>query len=91
MPGLGLPGGPQSVDLPATRVAWGLTILSNAPNRESAIRFLQLLFEPGEVGQSSLQQFGPAPVSPPVVSPDDFGHLPAELQPLVKPGDPLAT
>ena len=91
VPGLGLPGGPQSVDLPATRVAWGLTILSNAPNRESAIRFLQLLFEPGEVGQSSLQQFGPAPVSPPVVSPDDFGHLPAELQPLVKPGDPLAT
>lgn len=90
-PGLGVPGAEATVSLPATRVAWGLTVLNSAPNRDNAIRFLQLLFAPGAMGQASLHKVGPAPISPPIVSADDWTHLPAELQALVKRGDPLAS
>jgi len=90
-PGLGVPGAPDPVVLPATRVAWGLTILNNAPNRENAIKFVQLLLTPDGVGQTSLQKVGPAPISPAVVSPDDWAQLPAELQRLTTSGDPLAS
>jgi molybdate/tungstate transport system substrate-binding protein len=90
-PGLGVPGAPDPVVLPATRVAWGLTILENAPDRENAIKFVQLLLAPDGVGQTSLQKVGPAPISPAVVSPDDWAQLPAELQPLTTRGDPLGS
>ena len=88
MPGLAQSDPP--VDVQGSRVAWGLTVLNNAPNRENAIKFVQLLFKPGDVGQSSLQKFGPTPISPPVVSADDYAQVPAELQPLTVSGDPLA-
>jgi ABC-type glycerol-3-phosphate transport system substrate-binding protein len=88
MPGLTLADPP--VDVKGSRVAWGLTIMNSAPNRENAIKFLQLLFKPGDVGQSTLQKVGPTPISPPVVSADDYGQLPAELQALTRNGDPLA-
>jgi molybdate/tungstate transport system substrate-binding protein len=88
MPGLALSDPP--VDVQGSRVAWGLTILNSAPNHENAIRFLQLLFKPGDVGQTALQKVGPSPVSPPVVSGDDYAQLPAELQTLTTSGDPLA-
>jgi len=89
MPGLGVPGSEGWVDVQATRTAWGLTVLQSAPNRENAIRFLQLLLAPGEIGQTTLHQVGPSPVSPAVVSPSDMDHVPAELQNLVTTGDPL--
>jgi hypothetical protein len=72
-------------------VAWGLTILNTAPNRDNAIKFLHLLFTPDDVGQASLRGVGPEPISPPVVTADDYGRLPTELQSLIGRGDPLAT
>jgi len=89
MPGLGTPGSDASVDVQGSRVAWGLTIMQSAPNRENAIKFVQLLLTPGGIGQTTLLQVGPAPVSPAVVSADDMEQVPAELRSLVTPGDPL--
>jgi hypothetical protein len=91
MPGLGVPGSSASVDVQATRAAWGLTLMQTAPNRENAIKFVQLLLAPGEIGQTTLQKIGPAPISPAVVSPDDFQQLPPELRNLVVSNDPLGT
>ncbi|MBV9170182.1 MAG: extracellular solute-binding protein [Chloroflexi bacterium] len=88
MPGLAL--GDPPVDVQGSRVAWGLTIMNSAPNRENAIAFLQLLLTPGGVGQSTLDKVGPSPVTPAVVSADDHSNLPAELQPLTTSGDPLS-
>src|SRR5215510_2177562 len=68
MPGLGIPGSDASVDVQGSRVAWGLTIMKSAPNRENAIKFLQLLLAPGQVGQTTLEKVGPSLVSPAVVS-----------------------
>jgi len=87
MPGLAL-SDPQ-VDVHGSRVAWGLTIMNAAPNRENAVRFLQMLLSPGGIGQTTLQKVGPTPVSPAIVSPEDFANLPAELQTLTLSGDPL--
>ena len=89
MPGLGVPGSDASVDVQGTRTAWGLTVMKSAPNRENAIKFLQLLFAPGDIGQTTLQKVGPAPISPPLVSSDDYEQLPPELRDLVTSGDPL--
>lgn len=91
VPGLGVPGAEDTVTIPATPVAWGLTVMNAAPNRENAIKFLQLLLLPDGVGQASLSTVGPAPVSPPIVSRDDWAQLPTELQTLVASGDPRAT
>jgi molybdate/tungstate transport system substrate-binding protein len=82
VPGLGLPGTAQSVTIPATRVTWGVTILNQTPNRENAIRFLQILL--GSTGREALAANGPTPVVPPSVSAKDYRKLPAALQPLVK-------
>ncbi len=87
MPGLALTD--PSVDVQGSRVAWGLTIMNDAPNRENAIKFSQMLLTPGGIGQTSLQQVGPTPVTPALVSPDDYANLPTELQPLTTSGDPL--
>ena len=81
---------PEDIEVQGSRVAWSLTILNSAPNREHAVRFLQLLFKPGDIGQTTLQQVGPSPISPPVVSGDDYAQLPAELKTLTTSGDPLA-
>lgn len=89
MPGLGTEGAQPSVTIPATRTAWGLTILNSAPNRENAIKFVQLLLAPEGAGQSSLRKVGPEPITP-IVSQDDWAQLPAELERVIKVGDPLA-
>jgi molybdate/tungstate transport system substrate-binding protein len=89
MPGLGTDGAEPNVTIPATRTAWGLTIMNAAPNREGAVKFTQLLLSPDGVGQSSLRKLGPEPIAP-IVTPDDWAHLPAELQSIIKSGDPLA-
>ncbi len=89
MPGLGIAGSEPSVDVQATRTAWGLTILKSARNRENAIKFIQLLLAPGDIGQSTLQKVGPAPISPAVVSADDYQQLPAELRSLTTSADPV--
>jgi molybdate/tungstate transport system substrate-binding protein len=82
VPGLGLSGTPPSVSIPATRVVWGVTILNKAPNRDNAIKFLQLLL--GSTGTNALTANGPRPTAPAVVSSSDYKKLPALLKPLVK-------
>jgi len=81
IPGLGTARSPRIVVIPATHVAWGITLLKDAPNRENAIRFLELLL--GPTGTASLNANGPDPISPPLVSPESFSRLPRSLQPLV--------
>ncbi len=85
LPGLGTPQSAQSIAVPGTRVAWGITLLKDAPNRESAVKFLQLLL--GPTGTAMLKDNGPAPISPALVSPGDFRKLPESLRPLVKTTD----
>ena len=43
IPGLGIEGSMASVTIPASPVAWGLTITSNSRNRDQAIAFVERL------------------------------------------------
>ena len=60
LPGLGTPASARTVAIPGTRVAWGITVMKNAPNRENAIKFLQLLL--GPAGRAALQENSQTPV-----------------------------
>jgi molybdate/tungstate transport system substrate-binding protein len=82
LPGLGTPRSAQTIAVPGARVAWGITLMKDAPNRENAVKFLQLLLSP--TGTASLDENGPAPISPALVSPADFHKLPEPLRPLVR-------
>ncbi len=82
LPGLGTPRSARTVPVPATHVAWGITLMNDAPNKENAIKFLQMLLSPA--GTASLNENGPAPISPALVSAADFHKLPESLRPLVK-------
>ena len=81
LPGLGTPRSARTIAVPGVHVAWGITLLKDAPNRENAIKFLQLLLSPA--GKASLIDNGPAPISPAHVSPADFRKLPESLRSLV--------
>jgi len=81
IPGVRLPFTEPVVRIPGTRVVWGLTVMNKAPNRANAIKFLQLLF--GSQGVALQAASGPTPISPPIVSHHDYGHLPKALQSLV--------
>jgi molybdate/tungstate transport system substrate-binding protein len=83
IPGLGTARSPRTVVIPATHVAWGITLMKDAPNRENAVRFLELLL--GPEGQASLKANGPTPISPAQISSKDFDRLPRTLKPLVRP------
>ncbi len=82
LPGLGTPRSARTIAVPGARVAWGITLLKEAPNRENAIKFLQLLLSP--TGTALLKDNGPAPLSPALVSPADFHRVPESLRSLVK-------
>ena len=82
LPGLELPGSVQSVPVHAVSVAWGITLLRDAPNRDNAIKFLEMLL--GPAGTAALNENGPAPISPAQVTPEDFRKLPIPLRSLVK-------
>jgi molybdate/tungstate transport system substrate-binding protein len=82
LPGLGTPRSARTIAVPATHVAWGIALMNDAPNKENAVKFLQLLLSPA--GTASLNENGPAPISPALVSPADFHKLPESLRPLVK-------
>jgi molybdate/tungstate transport system substrate-binding protein len=82
IPGLQLPDSAATVTLPASRVTWGITLMNAAPNRERALAFLQLLL--GSQGAAVLNETGPAPILPPVVSKQDFARLPPALKALVQ-------
>ena len=80
LPGLGSPGAARTVAIPAARVAWGITLLKNAPNAAGAVKFLQMLL--GRDGAALLEANGPSPLAP-VVTSNDYDHLPEQLRPLV--------
>ncbi len=82
IPGLALAANTPTVRIPASRVTWGLTVMKNAPNRDNALRFLQLLFSPSGVAMQT--SAGPEPISPPLVSKSDYAKLPVALQSLVR-------
>jgi molybdate/tungstate transport system substrate-binding protein len=81
LPGLGTPRSARTVDVPAARVAWGITMLKDAPNKQNAIKFLELLLSPA--GAAALKEYGPDPISPAFVSAADFHNLPESLRPFV--------
>jgi molybdate/tungstate transport system substrate-binding protein len=82
LPGLGTPQSAKTIAVPGARVAWGITILKDAPNKQNAIKFMELLLSPP--GTAALNENGPDPLSPALVSPQDFKNLPEALRPLVK-------
>ena len=86
LPGLGTPRSARTIAVPGTHVAWGITLMKDAPDRENAIKFLQLLLNP--TGTAMLKNNGPEPISPALVSPADFRKLPESLRPLVRTMSP---
>jgi molybdate/tungstate transport system substrate-binding protein len=82
LPGLGTPKSARTIAVPGAHVAWGITLMKDAPNKDNAIRFLQLLLSPA--GTASLKENGPEPISPALVSPADLHKLPESLRSLVK-------
>jgi molybdate/tungstate transport system substrate-binding protein len=82
IPGLGTSRSARTIAVPGTHVAWGITVLKDAPNRKNAIRFLQLLLSPA--GRASLNDNGPAAISPALVNPADFRKLPESLRSFVR-------
>lgn len=81
LPGLGTARSARTVTVPGARVAWGITLMSAAPNKENAIKFLQLLLSPS--GADLLARNGPDPLRPALVTASDLRRLPAALRPLV--------
>lgn len=82
LPGLGTSRSAQTITVPGNHVAWGITLLKDAPNKQNAIKFLELLLSPE--GLSALKANGPAPISPAIVAAEDLRHLPEALRPLVR-------
>lgn len=82
LPGLGTPRSARTIAVPASRLAWGIALLKDAPHKENAIKFLQLLLSPA--GTKSLRENGPDPLTPALVSATDYPNLPQSLRGLVK-------
>ena len=82
IPGLGTARSARTIAVPGAHVAWGITLLKNAPNKENAIKFLQLLL--GPAGKGALNDNGPVPISPALVTPKEFRELPAVLRSIVR-------
>ena len=80
IPGLGIQGSMASVTIPASPVAWGLTIASNSRNRDKATAFVEQLL--GPLGRKALATNGPQPLPRARVSRSDYQRLPETLQPL---------
>ena len=82
LPGLGTSRSARTIPVPGTHVAWGIALMNNAPNKENAVKFLQMLLSPA--GTAALKENGPTPISPALVSRADFHKLPESLRALVK-------
>ncbi len=78
IPGLGLASSAESVTIPATSVAWGLTIPRTSPNAAHAMAFVNLLI--GPVGAAALTANGPMPVVPAVVKRREADRVPRTLE-----------
>ena len=71
------------VTIPASRVAWGITLLNSSKNSANAIAFLCFLLTP-EKGGALQKGAGPEPIVPALVDEDDYSKVPAELRPLLR-------
>ena len=78
IPGLGIQGSMASVTIPASQVAWGVTIPNNSRNRDNAIAFVESLL--GAAGRAALTANGPPPMQRARVSRSDYQRLPPALQ-----------
>ena len=87
IPGVGPAGRLSSVSIPATRVAWGLTILNKSLNPENAMAFVNLVL--GPAGTAAFNAHGPSPITPALVSASDYARLPKSTQSLVTAGPVL--
>jgi ABC-type molybdate transport system substrate-binding protein len=83
MPGLGIAGAASAVTIPASRAAWGVTIVKRGTNPENALGFVGLLL--GPTGTAALNANGPLPITPALVLPDDYKLIPQPLRALVTP------
>src|SRR5215475_4357670 len=82
LPGLGTPRSERTIAVPGAHVAWGITLLKDAPDKENAIKFLELLLS--SEGTAALKKNGPDPLSPAMVSSEDLRNLPESLRSLVR-------
>jgi molybdate/tungstate transport system substrate-binding protein len=82
LPGLGTPRSAKTIAVPGAHVAWGITLMKDAPNKENAVKFLELLL--GPAGAKALKENGPDPLTPALVSSADLHKLSAPLKSLVK-------
>jgi len=82
LPGFESPGNAQTIPIHGASVAWGITLLRDAPDRDNGIKFLQMLL--GPAGTAALKEHGPEPISPAQVTPEDFRKLPIPLRSLAK-------
>lgn len=87
IPAMGLSGIKAPISIPATRVAWGLTITRKSPNPANAIAFVNLVL--GAAGTAALNANGPVPITPALVSTGDYARLPRSVQQLVTAGPVL--
>jgi ABC-type molybdate transport system substrate-binding protein len=87
IPALGPAAVMASVSIPATRVAWGLTVLKKSQNPQNALAFVRLLL--GPAGVAAFTAHGPVPITPALVSDSDYARLPKSLRPLVAAGPVL--
>jgi len=78
IPGLGIQGSIASVTIPASQVAWGVTIPTNSRNRDNAVAFLERLL--GMAGRAALTANGPPPLPRARVSRSDYQRLPEALR-----------
>jgi ABC-type Fe3+ transport system substrate-binding protein len=83
IPGLGIAGAAPSVTIPASRAAWGVTIVKKGANQENALAFVGLLL--GPIGTAALNANGPSPITPAFVRSDDYKLIPQPLRALVTP------
>ena len=81
IPGLGTAGSTAWVTIPASRVAWGVTIASRSRHRDAALSFLASLL--GPPGRDALAAHGPAPLVPARVARASARRLPEALRGLV--------
>lgn len=81
VPGLGTPSSAKNVPITGSRLAWGITLMKEAPDRDNAIKFLEMLL--GPEGNKALTQNGPDPIAPARVSAADLRNLPEPLRALV--------
>jgi hypothetical protein len=83
IPGLGTAGSAAWVTIPASRVAWGVTIASKSRHRDAAVLFLASLL--GAAGRDALAANGPPPLVPARVARAAARRLPEALRGLTTP------